>query len=80
MAVTIWQAALNSLAMAFFRFLDTLWPLVLGFGLSGAGFVILTYLTIDKIGGAAIGGRPLLLLEWRRHGGGSSCLERRHPL
>ena len=34
----------------------------IGFALSGAGFVILTYLTIDKIGGAAIGGRPLLLL------------------
>jgi len=34
----------------------------IGFALSGVGFAILTYLTIDKIGGAAIGGRPLLLL------------------
>ena len=34
----------------------------IGFGLSGIGFVILLYLTADKIHGAAIGGRPLLLL------------------
>jgi dolichol-phosphate mannosyltransferase len=34
----------------------------IGFGLAGVGSVILVYLTIDKIGGAAIGGRPLLLL------------------
>jgi glycosyltransferase involved in cell wall biosynthesis len=34
----------------------------IGFGLAAAGSVTLVYLTIDKIGGAAIGGRPLLLL------------------
>jgi glycosyltransferase involved in cell wall biosynthesis len=34
----------------------------IGFALTGAGSVILMWLTIDKIGGASIGGRPLLLL------------------
>jgi glycosyltransferase involved in cell wall biosynthesis len=33
-----------------------------GFALGAAGVAILLYLTVDKVGGAAIGGRPLLLL------------------
>jgi len=33
-----------------------------GFGLGLAGSVILLYLTVEKLGGAGIGGRPLLLL------------------
>ena len=37
-------------------------PLSMGLGLMLVGFVMCSYLAIIKIGGTAIGGRPLLLL------------------